>query len=243
MYSITSPFPAYELQEAWEEIQTQYKEKHKGQKLPTVDKTVGGTEVDLMIGIRYNKYFPKLLFTLPGGLGIYRAVFTSATGCQGILGGPHKAWRAAYETGMFMNPRMYLSMEVKAYVMEMSWVRINQDKLSYLEKPMEEDTLKPVIPPVMKCSLNHCEAHSSIREWTIPKQWKLSCTAYNLKEKETRFYKVEDIGADIQYRCISCRNCSKCRKGDFLEETSLREEMEQELIEDSVKLIAKWSNS
>ena len=190
-------------------MQTQYKEKHKGQKLPTVDKTVGGTDVDLMMGIRYNKYFPKLLFTLPGGLCIYRAVFISATGCQGILGGPHKAWRAAYETGMFMNTRMYLSMEAKAYVMEMSWVRINQDKLSHLEKPMEEDTLKLVIPPVMKCSLNHCEAHFSIREWTIPKQWKLSFTAYNLKEKEKRSYEAEDIGADIQYRCISCRNCSK----------------------------------
>ena len=237
MDSITSPFPAYELQEAWEEIQTQYKEKYKGQKLPTVDKTVGGTEVDLMIGIRYNKYFPKLLFTLPGGLGIYRAVFTSARGCQGILGGPHKAWRAAYETGMFMNPRMYLTMEAKAYVMEMSWVRINQDKLSHLEKPMEENTLEPVIPLIVKCSLNHCADHSSVREWTIPKQLELSCTAYNLKEKEKRFYEAEDVGADIQYRCISCRNCSKCRKGDFLEETSLREEMEQALIEDSVKLI------
>jgi len=94
-------------------------------------------------------------------------------------------------------------MEVKSYVMEMSWVRINQDKLSYLEKPMEEDTLKPVIPPVMKCSLNHCEAHSSIREWTIPKQWKLSCTAYNLKEKEKRFYEAESFLGSLQL-CSTC---------------------------------------
>ena len=66
-------------------MQTQYKEKHKGQKLPTVDKTVGGTDVDLMMGIRYNKYFPKLLFTLPGGLCIYRTVFISATVAKEFL--------------------------------------------------------------------------------------------------------------------------------------------------------------
>merc|ERR1711946_14914 len=38
------------------------------------------------------------------------------------------------------------------------------------------------------------------------------------------------------YRCVRCRNCADCTRGELLEETSLHEEAEQALIERSVWL-------
>ena len=236
METITSKFPVWELQEAWQDLQSTYQKSNPGKTLPKVDKSVGGCEVDIMVGIRYNKYFPKLLFTLPGGLGIYESVFRSARGCQGVLGGPHHAWKHAQDQGLFMNPRIYLTYECKSYLMEESWVRLNQGKLSLLEMPTEEQTLEPVKPLDVKCSHQHCEEHST-EEFSVPEKWSLNFTQYNIREQQKRFTQVEELGAEIQYRCIACRNCSKCKKGDLLEETSLREEMEQALLESSVKLI------
>ncbi len=44
------------------------------------------------------------------------------------------------------------------------------------------------------------------------------------------------MGTESPYRCVDCRNCSKCRNGEELEAISFKEEAEQALIEDSVQL-------
>ncbi len=41
---------------------------------------------------------------------------------------------------------------------------------------------------------------------------------------------------EATYRCISCRNCAKCRDSENQEATSFKEEAEQALIEDCVEL-------
>ena len=51
-----------------------------GLQLPQVDSTIGGEAVDVIIGIKYLKYFPVLVFSLPSGLAIYRARFNSYSG-------------------------------------------------------------------------------------------------------------------------------------------------------------------
>jgi hypothetical protein len=60
-------------------------------------------------------------------------------------------------------------------------------------------------------------------------------------KEEKRLWKVEHLGTESPYRCISCRNCSKCRNGDTLEAISFKEEAEQALIEASVQLDCKIS--
>ena len=47
---------------------------------------------------------------------------------------------------------------------------------------------------------------------------------------------LEDSGLNVEYRCVKCRECSDCRNSDESEKTSLREESEEQLIKDSVKL-------
>ena len=43
-------------------------------------------------------------------------------------------------------------------------------------------------------------------------------------------------GIDIQYRCPKCRECWGCKSGPTTERVSLREEQEDDIIKNSVKL-------
>ena len=87
-----------------------------------------------MLGIKYVKYFPRLVYSLPGGLQIYRAVLKSDSPNQAVLGGPHKAWSRMLEMAQHMNPRAYLTAEARAWIVEDTWARLNQGKLSSLER-------------------------------------------------------------------------------------------------------------
>ena len=56
--------------------------------LPKLPEEVGG-ETDLLIGIKYLKYFPEAVFKLPTGLTIYESPFLNPDGTRGVVGGPH----------------------------------------------------------------------------------------------------------------------------------------------------------
>ena len=47
---------------------------------------------------------------------------------------------------------------------------------------------------------------------------------------------LEDGGLNVEYRCVKCRDCSDCKKAEESEKTSLREEAEEHMIKESVKL-------
>ena len=42
-----------------------------------------------MVGIKYAKYFPKEVYSLPSGLTIYRSVFETPGGRRGVVVSPH----------------------------------------------------------------------------------------------------------------------------------------------------------
>ena len=56
-----------------------------------------------------------------------------------------------------------------------------------------------------------------------------------------RFEEIENAGTEVPYRCVKCRNCEDCKTGEKVECTSIREEVEQALIDKSVTvdLLAK----
>jgi hypothetical protein len=129
---ITSELPILELQQAWEELQQEAWKLDKKNYLPKVDSSVGGTGVDVIIGIRYLKHYPTFLFSLPSGLSVYKAKLLSASGCQAVLAGPHQVWKRVYEQTQYMNPKVYLTCEARAWYVEQKWVEINTGKLSSL---------------------------------------------------------------------------------------------------------------
>jgi len=217
MPEITATFPMVRLTEAWLELQTAATHCCKDWKLPAADDAVGGSPVDLLIGIRYLKYFPVLVFSLPSGLGIYRARFSSASGRQAVLGGPHAAWTRAAEIAGHMSPRAYFTSEARAWYLEQAWVRMDQGRFpateEYCKRGDQEDY----------CDSGLC--------------YQVKKRSQAARQEEKEFWLAEAAGTEMLYRCLECRSCPRCKRGPELEEISFREEAEQALIESSVELL------
>ena len=235
MPNITAEFPLVQLVEAWEELAGAATMAGQPLKDLSIDLEIGGRCVDVILGIRYSKYYPELVFTLPSGLAVYRGKLKSASGHQAVLGGPHAAWSGAVASTRHMNPRVYFTMEARAWYVEQKWVQINGTKLSKkveMEVDIEE---KDVVSCLMHSEelvdggCDHCHCNENDTE---------QLAVYNVAGLERKLWEVEQLGTESPYRCISCRSCSKCRKGDELEMVSLKEEAEQALIENSVELDA-----
>ena len=56
----------------------------------------------------------------------------------------------------------------------------------------------------------------------------------NLSKLQRIFEEVESTGSEITYRCPTCRNCKSCKHFDEYEAISLKEEVEQDIINSSV---------
>ena len=241
METVTNAFPYWELQDAWDEINEKYRsELPENPELPQTEPGIGGKPVDVMVGIRYNKYFPELIYSLPNGLSIYKAKFANPEGCQSVLGGVHNSWSKAFDTAHTLGYRTYLTAECRAYQVQNSALTYTEMLFSEEdEEPFYVDELKDETDPRIVCSFTHCCKHETDMSWMIPLHWNLEHTHYSVRDEERRFQEVESIGSKNEYRCVVCRNCSKCKNGDVLEKVSLREEMEQSMIENSVVLKVK----
>ena len=111
MDTVTNPFALYNLQEAYEELCRAYG-SGEGVALPEVPDTIGGSKVDVMVGIKYLAFFPELVFTLPSGLAIYESQIRTVCGRRGVIGGPHKSWAHAEERIEFMSSLIIFLKEI-----------------------------------------------------------------------------------------------------------------------------------
>ena len=241
MPEVTSPFPLWRLQDAWNDVHAGYKVDYPGgEPLPEVPEFVGGARVDIMIGIRYNVYFPTLIYNLPCGLGVYKSKFQSSEGTYGILGGPHKTWRDIEGAANLLGPHSYFTAEARAYKVQGFLLKHNMNMVTTEDygELLDQTYCKSSLPnePYDTCPSKHCSEHVNEEGWKIPCTWELYGTRYNIKDEERFSSEMENIGSEAQYRCIRCRNCHDCKKGDILERVSLQEEVEQSLIDSSVHL-------
>ena len=58
----------------------------------------------------------------------------------------------------------------------------------------------------------------------------------SINRQTKQFNRTENTGTEIWYRCINCRPCSACKKNENLETVSVKEEIEQDLIKNSVSV-------
>ena len=124
MPKITTPFPVWPLQEAFQSLEVAYtKENPDAEQLPQVPDVIGGSEVHIMVGIRYNKYFPVPKYSLPCGLTVHEAQFRTPDGRQGVLGGTHRSWRNAHHSAQLLCPQIFFTAELRAYRAECSTLR------------------------------------------------------------------------------------------------------------------------
>ena len=65
-----------------------------------------------------------------------------------------------------------------------------------------------------------------------------SSDIYIIKTQK-QFSQVEEAGSEITYQCINCHACKTCKDHDQIKMTSIKEEIEQEMINRSVHVDLK----
>ena len=60
------------------------------------------------------------------------------------------------------------------------------------------------------------------------------CLSVLVASKVRPFGDADGAGSSIEYRCVKCRACANCKRGEQIEMVSLREEQEQSIIDSSV---------
>ena len=225
MDEVTSPFPLWNVKAAWTDIYNEFSKMHNGNppKLPKAPQKVGGQPVSVMIGIRYLKLFPKPLFHLPSGLGIYESQLECEDGIKLVLAGPHQAWSYAVNRANYASAHFYMSSECRAFYFQSQCLNA-----PIAVCPATDISDVPVDGHEMDfCENQHCPEHDG-HEHLIDEY------AYSLRDDLDKFIDVERVGSELKYRCLRCRACSDCKNSDVVVEMSLREEREQALIESCV---------
>ena len=85
---VTLPFPKYPLQVVEQDIRREVGKSNKNlvSKLPKLPREVG-SQVDLMIGKHYLRYFPLEITRLTPGLTLYNSMYKSIDGSTGVVRG------------------------------------------------------------------------------------------------------------------------------------------------------------
>ena len=89
MSDVTTGFGSYDLSEISREYREHAESEDKDDILP---EKVGGSKVQLLLGIKNTKLDPVLVKILPSGAAVYRSPFKDVFGSRLIFGGPHKSF-------------------------------------------------------------------------------------------------------------------------------------------------------
>ena len=90
MNDVTAGFESYDLSKISREYREHAEPSEKDEILP---EKVGGSKVQLLLGIKNTKLDPVLLKILPSGVAVYRSPFKDVFGSRLIYGGPHKSFK------------------------------------------------------------------------------------------------------------------------------------------------------
>ena len=209
---ITVKFPQNPLKGIVEEdIAAGYKRQgNSSRDLPQLPQSVGG-DTDFMLGIKYLRYYPEKMFQLPSGL-------KNADGTRGVVGGPHKVF-TEIESKYHMNTATFLSDHYKLFK---SGYQVNLDA-SLLHVKVKKDCFNNIM--ISEKNKNEMNFVSKNVE---PSQSNM------LVRNVKMFEEIENARCEIFYRCNNCRNCKACKEHARVDMMSVKEEVEQDVINKSV---------
>jgi len=180
-----------------------------------------------------------LIHMLPCGLGIYELELEApGGGFNACIAGPHETLAAlSIKAGGSRNLFMHFMQGLETWrsiasaAPKLCLLPPTEEELELNQKLnfLEDDTglvkalsLPEISSDADSLSIDHYRSciHVSVDE-------KLSLLKSKLPQ---------EVPLDLDYRCVSCRNCSKCLDSDNQEKISLREEAELAQCMDSVKL-------
>ncbi len=172
--------------------------------LPDLPEFVGG-ETHFMMGIGHYRHFPDLIHRLPSGLSIYQSKFRNPDGSLGVVGGQHTVF-TQIENQYDMAATAFMSQQLQLF------------RLGYQVNP--EVSMLGYKSETYLC--NSCSGASDDE------------TRQLYFAKQSLFEDAENAGSQITYRCVKCRTCKDCKNHERTEAVSIREEVEQDVIDDSV---------
>ncbi len=226
MESVSCPFPNWPLRNVYDEVSAEFYKLFPNKTLPTIEENIGNHAVDIMIGIQYNMYHPQLLFSLPGGLEIRQGLLKAWNGNQAVLAGPHPLWEHVSNASSYMGPGAYLTSEFKAY-------RVQCDTLWNNPVPTHESPVNH--KPPASWSL-FCDCGELIENPLVDDDRAMVSALYAVSGGRSikEFQLLDEIGAELNYRCVKCRTCNPCKDGERIEERSLKEDQESYQIKNCV---------
>ena len=173
-----------------------------------VPKKLGGN-IQMLLGIKYQNIFPKILHTFPSGLTVFESkLMPAASGALVCIGGPISCLDHICENAGASSTLSYMA-------------NLTQNLGSYT---------KLEFFPSNDLDL------SEISRKEFPEFSCIECGVNLVQSDLEKFMKLQDAGLDTNYKCPKCRNCPSCIKGSGHELLSMKEEFQQQVIEESVVL-------
>ena len=217
---------------------------------------VGGN-VDLILGIRYNNVAPRPIHSLESGLTIYSInLETHDPSVNAAIGGPHCSFSALvnYNGGLskvrqtLQNLYIQLDNFKKYGPPNIPIFPVSQKEYEYRRYHFQEefnvcgkvdlfdslDTEEEIECPEEIFETSSKEIFQSLDEDSVAHTCCTNCSVHDKLRDMKYWYRQMEAGTSVEYRCPACRDCSRCRNSDVTDKVSLREEVEQKAIEDSV---------
>jgi hypothetical protein len=249
---ITSEFPRYNLDPVVAEAQASGC-LHPNTPFP---KYVGGRATDILIGLKNSELQPRLLFTLPSGLGVYQCFLRDCWGSTLAFGGPHSIISAANKQfyGFSVSYLSVLLTQLKPSILDWQWVSPDStapsSKLPMTLQLSSFQSMTLDTTPVSPTDAREIGLAVPDSVTTVESQCTVACgesscdsatpctSAVKAKVPLARLRQLMDGDADpiVSYRCPKCEDCPDCKASPMLKTSSLRERSEQALIEASVRI-------
>ena len=226
-----------------------------------------GGEVDILIGMFYLKYFPKPVHSLPNGLTIYSLQIRSHDGSvNAAIGGPHESFaqmgvnygsmavvfaNLTKQLENFKNfgppsiQKALMSKEDMEFAHKFKELEMENDFFNECNSLATNNSQNNVKYFNVKTDVTCFDCGVELSEEESSSVLALLNLAAGIENDESVIYlkqlqQAQQEGLDIQYRCPKCRQCTDCRRSHETERISLREEAEDQLIWDSIKI--DWKN-
>ena len=173
-----------------------------------------GGQIDMILGIRYQSIYPQVLHTFPNGLTVFESKLRPAEeGALACIGGPVSCLEALCGTISASTTMSYMA-------------NLTQNLGHYLMVDM--------FPARPDCGYDSFD--SSVASCS-------DCGSYLVQSELEKFLRMQDAGLDPNFKCPACRNCKSCLKGAGKELISMKEEFQQQIVEDSVSIDDKISRA
>ena len=197
---------------------------------------------------------PKLLYTLPCGLGIYESQFRDIFNSNICFGGPHKVFTEAYSRAgistahiqtmltqtarsYLYTPRTFIKAEIDSHG-PFEGKCIGKGVDSYFNNELDLPTCD--LPPLNTCFTQDPSVIIDV-EPQPPAQEKFDGQVVTNKamiplSKLKPLQDEDDIPHLINTRCDACLNCPNCKASARDKTKSVQEAFEQEVLEKTVRV-------